>query len=199
MGGGRIYHETHYAPMLRMQGRVREIALDIRRADGSRLPALINAALKTDEQGEPILVRTTVFDATERQRYERELRGARDRERAARERADALQRLTAAVAAAPDAAAIARAVVDALARTLGADRAGLAAPREEGGTPEVLARHGDPVAADLQRSPGSRRARLPCDRESADRWRAARCRADAAHPDRSRWPTNRGGRRAPQA
>ncbi len=26
--GGRIYHETHYAPLLRMQGTVREIALD---------------------------------------------------------------------------------------------------------------------------------------------------------------------------
>ena len=24
--GGRIYHETHYAPLLRMQGSVREIA-----------------------------------------------------------------------------------------------------------------------------------------------------------------------------
>ena len=27
--GGRIYHETHYAPLLRMQGKVREIAVDI--------------------------------------------------------------------------------------------------------------------------------------------------------------------------
>ena len=33
--GGRIYHETHYAPMLQMQGRAREIALDIVRADGT--------------------------------------------------------------------------------------------------------------------------------------------------------------------
>ncbi|HYI19493.1 MAG TPA: SpoIIE family protein phosphatase [Solirubrobacteraceae bacterium] len=154
-GGGRIYHETHYAPMLRMQGRVREIALDIRRADGSRLPALINAALKTDDHGEPLLVRTTIFDATERQRYELELRAARDREQAARERADALQRMTAAVAAAPDAAAIARAVVDALAGSLGADRAGLAA-YDDGGAARVLARHGDAVAADLEPSRGPR-------------------------------------------
>jgi len=27
-GGGRIYHETHFAPMLRLQATVREIALD---------------------------------------------------------------------------------------------------------------------------------------------------------------------------
>ena len=65
-GGGRIYHETHYAPLLRMQGEVREIALDIVRADGSRMPALVNATLKLDAAGEPRLVRTTVFDATER-------------------------------------------------------------------------------------------------------------------------------------
>ena len=42
-GGGRIYHETHYAPLLRMQGSVREIALDIVRADGTRLPVLVNS------------------------------------------------------------------------------------------------------------------------------------------------------------
>ena len=33
--GGRIYHETHYAPLLRMQGAVREIAVEIVRADGT--------------------------------------------------------------------------------------------------------------------------------------------------------------------
>ena len=69
--GGRIYHETHYAPLLRMQGKVREIALEVVRADGSRLPVLVNATLKLDAAGEPQLVRTTIFDATDRQRYER--------------------------------------------------------------------------------------------------------------------------------
>ena len=91
--GGRIYHETHYAPLLRMQGAVREIALEIVRADGRRLPVLVNSVLKRDADGEPLLIRTTVFDATDRQRYERELLAARDRERAARERVERLQRL----------------------------------------------------------------------------------------------------------
>ena len=36
--GGRIYHETHFAPTLQMQGSVREIALDLVTADGGRLP-----------------------------------------------------------------------------------------------------------------------------------------------------------------
>jgi PAS domain S-box-containing protein len=43
--GGRIFHETHYAPLLRMQGAVREIAVDIVGADGRRLPVLINSML----------------------------------------------------------------------------------------------------------------------------------------------------------
>ena len=77
--GGRIYHETHYAPLLRMQGTVREIAVDIVCADGRRLPALVNSVLKRDAAGEPLLVRTTVFDATDRREYERELLRARTR------------------------------------------------------------------------------------------------------------------------
>jgi phosphoserine phosphatase RsbU/P len=75
--GGRIYHETHYAPLLRMQGSVREIAVEIVRADGTRLPALINSVMRSDEAGHPRLVRTMVFDATDRRRYEQELLHAR--------------------------------------------------------------------------------------------------------------------------
>jgi sigma-B regulation protein RsbU (phosphoserine phosphatase) len=71
--GGRIYHETHYAPMLQMQGIARQIALDITRADGGRLPALVNAVLERDELGGPLVVRTAIFDATERRGYEQEL------------------------------------------------------------------------------------------------------------------------------
>jgi PAS domain S-box-containing protein len=71
--GGRIYHETHYAPMLRMQGFVREIAVDVVRADGTRLPVLLNASLVRSSEGEPRLVRVAVFGATERRAYEREL------------------------------------------------------------------------------------------------------------------------------
>jgi phosphoserine phosphatase RsbU/P len=78
--GGRIYHETHYAPLLQMQGSVREIAVDIVRADGSRLPALINSVVRRDDAGRPRVIRTTVFDATDRRRYEQELLAARQRE-----------------------------------------------------------------------------------------------------------------------
>jgi len=78
--GGRIYHETHYAPLLRMQGSVREIAVEIVRADGTRLAALINSVQHTDDDGHPRRIRTTVFDATDRRRYEDELLRARRQE-----------------------------------------------------------------------------------------------------------------------
>ncbi|KOV96193.1 PP2C family protein-serine/threonine phosphatase [Streptomyces sp. NRRL B-3648] len=75
--GGRLYHETHYAPLLRMQGHVGGIALDMKVADGSRLPVLITSTVKHDADGSPLLVRTTVFDATDRRSYETELLRAR--------------------------------------------------------------------------------------------------------------------------
>lgn len=71
--GGRIYHETHYAPMLQMHGTAREIALDVVCADGRRLPVLVNSVLERDPSGTPTVVRTAVFDATQRRAYEREL------------------------------------------------------------------------------------------------------------------------------
>ncbi|MDQ1384832.1 MAG: phosphoserine phosphatase RsbU/P, partial [Actinomycetota bacterium] len=77
--GGRIYHETHYAPMLQMQGTARQIALDIVRADGQRLPALVNSVLERDATGRPVVVRTAIFDATDRREYERELLDAKMR------------------------------------------------------------------------------------------------------------------------
>jgi serine/threonine-protein kinase RsbW len=136
--GGRIYHETHYAPLLRMQGTVREIALDVVRADGRRLPVLVNSVLTTDDDGAPRLVRTTVFNATDRRRYERELLRAREDERAARERIERLQRMTALLASAVDAAAIGRAVVDELMAIAGADRALFALADTEAGELDVI-------------------------------------------------------------
>jgi len=85
--GEQIYFETHYAPLLRMQGFVREIAVELVRADGSTLPVLLSSGAKLDDAGEPMLVRVAVFDATERRAYERELLAARDAARASETRA----------------------------------------------------------------------------------------------------------------
>ncbi|MFI6482690.1 PP2C family protein-serine/threonine phosphatase [Nonomuraea sp. NPDC050663] len=83
--GGRLYHETHFAPLLRMQGTINGIALELRAAGGERMPVLASSALRYGEAGEPLLVRTTVFDARERRAYEEELlRARRDAEESAR-------------------------------------------------------------------------------------------------------------------
>jgi PAS domain S-box-containing protein len=75
--GGRIFYETHIIPLLRMQGNVREINVDLRKNNGSTLPALFNAALVKDSQGKVVLYRATVLDITERKKYEQELLQAR--------------------------------------------------------------------------------------------------------------------------
>jgi PAS domain S-box-containing protein len=78
--GGQIYWETHVAPLLHMQGEVREIALEFRRPDGTRLPALLNATVRADDTGTGQVILATIFDATDRRRYERELLLASQRE-----------------------------------------------------------------------------------------------------------------------
>ena len=90
--GDRIFYETHFGPALRMQGQVREIAVEVVCADRSRLPVLVNAVLKTDAAGTAVAIRTALFDATERRSYERELLEARRRAEASEARATALAR-----------------------------------------------------------------------------------------------------------
>jgi PAS domain S-box-containing protein len=91
--GGRIFYETHFQPLLRMQGFVREIAFDVVRRDGERFSVLVNAAQRSYSAG--IITRITVFDATDRRRYERELLAARQRaEEAAQAKSDLISMIS---------------------------------------------------------------------------------------------------------
>ncbi|MBP0447845.1 response regulator [Roseomonas sp. SSH11] len=74
---GKIYYETHFAPLLRMQGFFNEVALDLVSASGSPLPMLVNAVERRDGDGRVRFTRVTVFNASDRRRYERELLEAR--------------------------------------------------------------------------------------------------------------------------
>ncbi|KAA0115653.1 PAS domain S-box protein [Methylobacterium sp. P1-11] len=89
---GKVYYETHFAPLLRMQGFFNEVALDLMRADGTTLPVLVNAVVRRDEGGDIRFIRITVFNASDRRRYEREMLEAR---RAAERATAALQDLNA--------------------------------------------------------------------------------------------------------
>ncbi|HEX7712284.1 MAG TPA: PAS domain-containing sensor histidine kinase [Sphingomonadaceae bacterium] len=71
--GGRIAFETHLAPLLRLQGSVDEVALDVLHADGSKLPVLANAAEKRSASGEHLFTRLTLIKSVERRAYERNL------------------------------------------------------------------------------------------------------------------------------
>lgn len=90
--GSRIYYGTHVSPSILMSDRVQEVALDLVRADGSRLPVLVNASLARGDDGRPRAVRIAVFDATERRAYERELLDAKQRAESSEREARALAR-----------------------------------------------------------------------------------------------------------
>ncbi|MEU1506086.1 SpoIIE family protein phosphatase [Kitasatospora sp. NPDC005748] len=87
--GGKLYHETHFAPLLQMQGELHGIALEMRTAARGRLPVLVSSVLKRGTGGKPLLIRSTVFDASDRRAYEAEL--LRRRQDAERARAEAEQ------------------------------------------------------------------------------------------------------------
>ena len=74
---GRIYYETHIAPLLRMQGFFNEFALDFLTESGERLAVIANAAELRTAEGSLVSTRLVMIRATDRRRYERELIDAR--------------------------------------------------------------------------------------------------------------------------
>lgn len=74
--GGRIFHHTHWAPLLRMQGSISEVKLELMNGD-SALPIVVNV-IRRDDQG-TIVHEIAAFVARDRDRYEQELVRARRR------------------------------------------------------------------------------------------------------------------------
>ena len=74
-GGGRIFHQTQWAPLLQMQGSVSEVKLDLVHADGHRIPMVMNAVAR--EHDGALLHELALFVATDRHAYETELMRAR--------------------------------------------------------------------------------------------------------------------------
>ncbi len=71
--GGKMYFETHYSPLLQMQGFVQEISFEMVKKDKNRFPVLINTKQIRDELGKVIINYSTVFDVSQRKSYEKEL------------------------------------------------------------------------------------------------------------------------------
>lgn len=75
--GGRIFYQTHWAPLLRMQGSISEVKLELALADGATVPVVLNA-VRHQVAGE-LVHEVAAFVARDRDRYEQELVRARRR------------------------------------------------------------------------------------------------------------------------
>ncbi|MES2785998.1 MAG: PAS domain-containing sensor histidine kinase [Pseudomonadota bacterium] len=73
--GGRIFHQTHWAPLLRMQGSISEVKLDAVGVGGARIPLVMNAIRRESPDG--FVHEVAVFMARDRDAYERELIASR--------------------------------------------------------------------------------------------------------------------------
>jgi phosphoserine phosphatase RsbU/P len=108
--GGRIFHDTHILPLLRMQGSVAEVKLDFKRKDGALLPVIVNAAERAWNGA--TFLHVAAFVIEDRHRYERELLLQRKRaEDLAAENARGQRELAAERAAAQDRAVFAEKLV----------------------------------------------------------------------------------------
>ncbi len=75
--GGRIFHQTHWAPLLRMQGSISEVKLEVLHSDGSTIPMVLNA-IRHAEHG-VMVHEIAAYVAHDRDKYERELVQSRRR------------------------------------------------------------------------------------------------------------------------
>lgn len=89
--GGRIFHQTHWAPLMRLQGSVAEVKLSIVHRDRRQIIMLLNG-VRREREGS-VYNELAFFGTADRDKYERELLKAR---KAAE---DLLQEKTAAEAA----------------------------------------------------------------------------------------------------
>jgi PAS domain S-box-containing protein len=76
---GRVFYDTHFWPLLLMQGFAKELAFELICQDGQRMPVLLNSKLKRDADGNPLVIRITLIDSRSRRAYEEELRLAKQK------------------------------------------------------------------------------------------------------------------------
>jgi serine phosphatase RsbU (regulator of sigma subunit)/anti-sigma regulatory factor (Ser/Thr protein kinase) len=122
--GGRLYWETHLRPLLHVDGRFDEVALELVTRDG-RLPVLMSAVASRDGEQPASLVHVAISGAWERSRYERELRTAREIAEHSAGQTRALQLATAALSGALGVEGVAAAVLSSAVGPLGAASATL--------------------------------------------------------------------------
>jgi diguanylate cyclase (GGDEF)-like protein/PAS domain S-box-containing protein len=143
--GSRLFYETRHAQTLHLQGKLDEVALTLRRADGTGMSALINSVMVADA-GLPV-VRTAVFDATSRREYEQELLRARRSAELSAERVRILQDVSGTFGVSMSDAALAQALTDVARHAFSAAEATVLLPDEDGIL--RIAAGADPLAGGL--------------------------------------------------
>lgn len=98
--GSATFAGTRQQPVLLLQDEVQEVALTLRRRDGSGLSVLANSVVQRDDAGEPTGVRMAILDSSQRREYERSLLHARRDAESSESRLRVLQNAGAAFTAA---------------------------------------------------------------------------------------------------
>lgn len=73
--GGRMFHQTHWAPLMKMQGSVAEVKLDLVRRDKQTVTLLLNGVRREHSSG--AYYELALFGISDRDKYERALVEAR--------------------------------------------------------------------------------------------------------------------------
>lgn len=71
--GGQIFFETHFFPLIKLQGFIKEVYFDIIRKDKSIFHGLINVREIPEHDGEIVTYQATVLDISDRWHFEAEL------------------------------------------------------------------------------------------------------------------------------
>jgi PAS domain S-box-containing protein len=125
--GGRIFYQTHFFPLLKLNGKAEEIYLSLQTRTGESLPVLVNAVRRTDAT--PPVNCCVFIPIRQRSRYEDEiLQAKRTAEEATRalssrvEREASVNRISQALRGSTDPGAIQAVALKELGQALEADR-----------------------------------------------------------------------------
>ena len=140
--GSRVFYETRHLPVLRLKGSVSEVALNLRRADGTVASVLASSTLTEG------VIETALFEATERTAYERTLLDARRSSESATARLDVLQSASSAFAASTTEADVSAALVASARRAFDASFCAVALVDDEGEFTVTAGHHPDVVAGE---------------------------------------------------
>ncbi len=136
--GTQLFYETRHVPVLRLEGEIREVALRVVRADGTTLPVLLNSVMVPGPDGRPRSIRTAMFDATDRNQYERDLLAERRAAESAALRVQVLQNASSTFAASETELDLAEALAEIVRMSLAAGQA-CVAMLDRAGTLQVIA------------------------------------------------------------